>query len=97
MDVVRNRMRGEHGRPSETSTMQNVQCAAEHLIDQQPAFVALAAFGIGLGLGVGLGALIANWASESVDNRTEFEKMTENVMQRVSAMVPEAVARYFRS
>jgi hypothetical protein len=101
MDGVQNRLRdqGERflNRGSEMPTWENVQCAATDMIDERPIAATLVVFGVGLGVGVALGTMLGECFAEQTVKRTNYETITQNVMDNLSRMVPEAVARHFRA
>lgn len=74
-----------------TDTVQNAGKMANTAIQEQPAALALTAFGLGLGVGVGVVWLLSN--SECA-HKAERNSLVQQVMDSVSRMLPEAISRH---
>ena len=61
-------------------------------VKEQPVAVVLAAFGAGLGVGVGVGLLLSE--TECLQSRQQ-PAMMDHVVETVSRLLPDAIARHF--
>lgn len=102
MDVVRDRLQGGwRDSPQARAAapmLQNVQAAAQSAFEERPLVTTLMVFGIGLGLGTAIGMVIAECVSEPEPTLSKsYDAITQNVMDTLSRMVPDVIARQFRA
>jgi hypothetical protein len=97
MDLVKNRMQGHSTGLGSVPGFERVQSAAESMIEDRPVVSTLIVFGIGLGLGTALGIMMADCMTSSSSQSHSPESLAQNVMDGLSRVVPDVIARQFRS
>lgn len=76
---------------------------AEELVASHPGYSALATFGVGVAAGVTMALLFAprrhkekSWYEDYLPENFSAERMSRQVCQAVSHLLPDAVAHYFK-
>lgn len=90
----------EHNGP-----MRRAYGQAEDIVREHPGYTALATFGVGLAAGVAMALLVAPrrgkpehkaWYENYLPHSFSTERMSQQVCEAVSQMMPDAVAHYFK-
>lgn len=83
--------------------MRRAYVQAEDLVRDHLGYSALATFGIGVGVGVATALLLAprphrkkSWYEHYLPEDLSAERMSRQVCQAVSHLLPDAVAQYFK-
>jgi hypothetical protein len=87
-------------------TAQNLYGQARELVRENPAYSALATFGIGAAVGVALGLMLAparqpeekesSWYDNYLPEGVSAECLAKQVRETVSRILPDAINRYLR-
>jgi len=67
------------------------------MIEERPIAATLVVFGVGLGVGAAIGMMIGGCMAERSIKESDYETLTQNVMDNLSRMVPDVIARQFRA
>lgn len=102
MDVIRDRLQTawdeQQYRGPTAPMLEQVQSAAQSLIEDRPLVTTLMVFGLGLGLGAAVGVMIGECLSEPEPAPPgNYEVITQNVIDSLTRLVPDVVARQFRA